>query len=188
VITKRDVAVREKQALTTGDVARYCGVNFRTVIRWIERGHLEAYKLPGRGDNRIPVAGFISFLQRNNMPVPDELLQGGRTLLLLTANEDFSAELASCVRKAGWDCLLLNDPLQFGYRLAEQQPAALVVTSCAAQDSVARLLRDTEQRDRLLLVINQDIDPVTCNDGWHCFQWPRDQQALLALLSGAVSA
>lgn len=187
MITKWDVSVKEKQALTTGDVARFCGVNFRTVIRWIERGHLEAYKLPGRGDNRIPVAGFISFLQRNNMPVPDELLQGGRSLLLLAGQEDYAAELACLVRKAGWDCLLLTDPLQFGYRLAERQPAALVVTSCAAQDSVDRLLRDTEQRDRLLVVINQNIDAITCNDGWHCYQWPRDQQDLLALLSGTQS-
>lgn len=187
-ITKRDVAVKEKQALTTGDVARFCGVNFRTVIRWIERGHLEAYKLPGRGDNRIPVAGFISFLQRNNMPVPDELLHGGHRLLLLTANEDFSAELAACVRKAGWDCLLLNDPLLFGYRLAELQPAALVVTSASAKDSVARLLRDTEQRDRLLLVISEDIESGSCPESWHCFQWPRDQQALLALLSDSSAS
>ncbi|MDO6805884.1 helix-turn-helix domain-containing protein, partial [Wenyingzhuangia sp. 1_MG-2023] len=60
--------VRGKQVLTTGEVAKYCGVNFRTVIRWIERGHLEAYKLPGRGDNRVPVAGFVRFLQSNEMP------------------------------------------------------------------------------------------------------------------------
>lgn len=61
-----------KDALTTGDVAKYCGVNFRTIIRWIEKGYLDAYKLPGRGDNRIPVASFVAFLRSNNMPVPEE--------------------------------------------------------------------------------------------------------------------
>ena len=76
--------MRDKQALTTGEVAKYCGVNFRTVIRWIERGHLEAYKLPGRGDNRIPVDSFVNFLKGNNMPVPDDLMMGGKTLLLLS--------------------------------------------------------------------------------------------------------
>jgi excisionase family DNA binding protein len=53
--------VTDKQALTTGEAAKYCGVNFRTVIRWIERGHLDAYKLPGRGDNRIPVDTFVDY-------------------------------------------------------------------------------------------------------------------------------
>ena len=62
-----------KEALTTGEVAKYCGVNFRTVIRWIEKGYIEAYKLPGRGDNRIPIHSFVTFLNKNNMPVPSDL-------------------------------------------------------------------------------------------------------------------
>ena len=51
----------DKNTLTTGEAAKYCGVNFRTVIRCIERGHLKAYKLPGRGDNRIPVKDCVRF-------------------------------------------------------------------------------------------------------------------------------
>ena len=38
----------KQNVLTTGEAARYCDVNFRTVIRWIEKGYLKAYKLPGR--------------------------------------------------------------------------------------------------------------------------------------------
>lgn len=63
----------EKTCLTTGEAARFCGVNFRTVIRWIKRGHLRAYQLPGRGDNRIETKEFLAFLARNEMPVPEEL-------------------------------------------------------------------------------------------------------------------
>ena len=94
--------MREKQALTTGEVAKYCGVNFRTVIRWIERGHLDAYKLPGRGDNRIPVESFVDFLNNNNMPIPEELDTGGHKLVLLADVDEVSTEIAACVRRAGW--------------------------------------------------------------------------------------
>ena len=59
----------KKKALTTGEVASYCGVNFRTVIRWIEKGYIESFKLPGRGDNRIRVDHFVNFLHHNKMPV-----------------------------------------------------------------------------------------------------------------------
>ncbi len=62
-----------KDALTTGEVAKYCGVNFRTVIRWIEKGYMQAYKLPGRGDNRVPVESLREFMVKNNMPIPEEL-------------------------------------------------------------------------------------------------------------------
>ena len=67
--------MQAKQILTTGEIARYCGVNFRTVIRWIERGRLKAYQLPGRGDNRVTVEDFIDFLKVNSMPIPEEFSQ-----------------------------------------------------------------------------------------------------------------
>lgn len=68
----------ERQVLTTGEVAKYCGVNPRTVIRWIERGHLKAYHLPGRGDSRVEVHDFLSFLREHEMPIPEELLEPSR--------------------------------------------------------------------------------------------------------------
>ena len=51
-----------QRVLTTGEVARFCGVNFRTVLRWIERGQLVAYRLPGRGDHRIKMDDFLAFM------------------------------------------------------------------------------------------------------------------------------
>lgn len=176
--------MREKQALTTGEVAKYCGVNFRTVIRWIERGHLDAYKLPGRGDNRIPVHSFVTFLQSNGMPVPDELTQNSRTLLLLTEHADFASELASFARRAGWEPLLTQDPVQFGYLLAQRQPAAVVVTSPALVESVNRLPRDADSRDALQILLCRELDGRPVPQDWFSAQWPRDQQQLLALLSG----
>ena len=74
-----------KHTLTTGEIAQYCDVNSRTVIRWIKRGHLRAYQLPGRGDNRIALEDFLAFLAAHGMPVPRELSGpsarvGGRTV------------------------------------------------------------------------------------------------------------
>ena len=40
------------KTLTSGEIATYCDVNLRTVIRWIESGKLKGFKLPGRGNNR----------------------------------------------------------------------------------------------------------------------------------------
>ena len=52
---------------TTGQVADLCGVNFRTVIRWVEKGYLNAYALPGRGDRRIEEEELLSFMRQHNM-------------------------------------------------------------------------------------------------------------------------
>ena len=63
----------EKMAFTTGEVASYCGVNFRTVIRWIKRRQLNAYQLPGRGDNRITRDDLVAFMKKYNIPIPREI-------------------------------------------------------------------------------------------------------------------
>ncbi len=61
------------KTFTTGDIALMCDVNLRTVIRWIERGSLQAHKLPGRGNNRVIETDFLQFLHTHGMPVPLEL-------------------------------------------------------------------------------------------------------------------
>jgi excisionase family DNA binding protein len=54
--------------LTTGTVARYCGVSKVTVLRWIEKGNLVAFKLPG-GQNRIHRDDFFAFANKHGIPL-----------------------------------------------------------------------------------------------------------------------
>ena len=54
--------------ITTGTVAKYCGVSKVTVLRWIEKGILVAFKIPG-GQNRIHKDDFLSFLTKFDIPV-----------------------------------------------------------------------------------------------------------------------
>jgi len=58
-----------KDVLTTGDVARTCGVTIRTVIKWFEEGRLEGYKLPGSRDRRFTRPALERFLRANDMPM-----------------------------------------------------------------------------------------------------------------------
>lgn len=181
--------MREKQALTTGEVAKYCGVNFRTVIRWIERGHLDAYKLPGRGDNRIPVESFVDFLNNNNMPVPDELDTGGHKLVLLADVDEISPEIAACVRRAGWDLLVTQDPVYFGFLISQNQPAAIAVTRPEYQVSVQRIMKDAEAKDILCVSISTSTDGNQgFHDGWLHLRWPQDQQQFILQLTSNIAA
>jgi excisionase family DNA binding protein len=54
--------------LTTGAVARYCGVSKVTVLRWIEKGNLAAFRLPG-GQNRIHRDDFYTFANKHSIPI-----------------------------------------------------------------------------------------------------------------------
>jgi excisionase family DNA binding protein len=64
---KKEPDIEFPEYFTTGIVARYCGVSKVTVLRWIEKGDLMAFKLPG-GQNRIDKADFYTFAQRYSIP------------------------------------------------------------------------------------------------------------------------
>ena len=53
---------------TTGNVARHCGVSKVTVLRWIEKGDLIAFRLPG-GQNRIHRDEFYTFATKYSIPI-----------------------------------------------------------------------------------------------------------------------
>ncbi|HPN88925.1 MAG TPA: response regulator [Candidatus Omnitrophota bacterium] len=61
----------QKRPLTTGEIAEYCHVTNRAVLKWIEEGSLRAYRTPGN-HSRVSVEDFLEFLKVYNMPVPDE--------------------------------------------------------------------------------------------------------------------
>jgi CheY-like chemotaxis protein len=116
-----------KRNLTTGDIAKLCGVNFRTVIRWIQRGHLKAFQLPGRGDNRVQVADFIEFLNENDMPVPEELMPVGRRVLIVEGDEKIAAAVEKSLRGSGFETQVATDGFQAGAMAGSFNPGVMIV-------------------------------------------------------------
>lgn len=68
----RRTKLNGKVSVTVGSIAGYCMVSPATVRRWIHGGELSATELPS-GQFRVSLDDFREFLQRNNMPVSDEL-------------------------------------------------------------------------------------------------------------------
>jgi two-component system, OmpR family, response regulator VicR len=61
-----------KRPLTTGQIAQYCHVTHRGVLKWVESGKLRAYRTPGK-HSRVSIEDFLRFLKQYNMPIPGEL-------------------------------------------------------------------------------------------------------------------
>ncbi|HEY9050116.1 MAG TPA: response regulator [Gammaproteobacteria bacterium] len=113
--------------LTTGDIAKYCQVNFRTVIRWIERGLLKAHQLPGRGDNRVKVEDFIVFLHTNNMPIPDELVLDGRRVLIVEDDEVVAKVIEKALQHAGYETRIALSGFHAGIEVNDFSPSLVTL-------------------------------------------------------------
>ncbi len=113
--------------LTTGDVAKYCGVNFRTVIRWIEKGYLVAYRLPGRGDNRIKLEDFLGFLREYGMPIPEEFQELRRRVLVVEDDLATSQLIVKALERNGFAASTARDGFEAGMMLGLVQPAVMTL-------------------------------------------------------------
>ena len=73
--------------LTTGEIANYCHVTYRAVLKWIVAGKLKAYRTPGQ-HSRVEIEGFLDFLKEYNMPIPDEFTAGNGRKKILIVDDD----------------------------------------------------------------------------------------------------
>ena len=60
--------------ITTGFVAERCGVSSVTVLRWIEKGLLSAFRLPD-GHYRIHRDNFSKFLAKHSIPIGEHMFK-----------------------------------------------------------------------------------------------------------------
>lgn len=58
----------DKKGFTTGEVADLCHVTIPTVIKWIESGELEGFKIPGSKNRRITRESLLEFMNRYHIP------------------------------------------------------------------------------------------------------------------------
>ena len=114
-------------SLTTGEIADYCGVNLRTVIRWIDKGHLLAYKLPGRGNNRVRLVDFLSFIDRHGMPLPEGLRAYGNRVLVVEDDRPMAESIARLLHAGGYDVRIALDGFQAGDALRVFLPALMTL-------------------------------------------------------------
>lgn len=117
----------EKKTLTTGEIAKYCGVHFRTVIRWIEKGHLKAYQLPGRGDNRVNLEDFLNFLQSHEMPIPEDLKGHSKRVLVVDDELRMANAIERVLKRGGYEVQSAQDGFQAGVLLGTFCPSVITL-------------------------------------------------------------
>jgi len=83
---------RNKEVLTTGEVARICRVAPRTVTKWFDSGQLHGYRIPGSKDRRIPLNQLVRFMRQNNMPL-EAVAHFSKTRVLIVDDEGEIVEM-----------------------------------------------------------------------------------------------
>ncbi len=178
----------KKQVLTSGEAAKICGVNFRTILRWVEKGILKAHKLPGRGDTRIQIEDLVDFLNQNNMPIPDELVPKNK-VLIVDDDPSMTATIQRIVKREGFETLIANNGFEAGTALTTFQPHIVTLDlKMPGVDGfqVIKHMRETLKVKTQILVISaaskQDLQKaVTCGAN-QAIAKPFDNEELLSII------
>lgn len=119
------------KTLKPGEIAQYCDVHHRTVSRWIANGQLKGHKLPGRGNYRVQLDDFLSFLEQHRMPIPEALTTETQfistTVLIVSNDQIFTAAISSALGVNGYEVLIASGSFEAGVKLMQFKPELIIL-------------------------------------------------------------
>jgi len=113
--------------LTTGEVAEICGVNFRTAMRWIDRGLLQAYRLPGRGDRRVLREELDRFMADSGIPKQSAGIALPRRVLIADDEPSMARAIERVLRAAKFETAIAANGFEAGAMLPTYKPGLLTL-------------------------------------------------------------
>jgi excisionase family DNA binding protein len=118
---------RQKDVLTTGEVARICNVAPRTVSKWFDSGKLRGYRIPGSKDRRIPLQQLIRFMRAHGMPL-DGLNSGITRVLVVEGDRDVAELLSTALaRDAGYEVRTAHTAFEGGAAAEAFKPQIILL-------------------------------------------------------------
>ncbi len=126
--------------LTTYQISQMVNVDITTVIDWIDKGMLKAYKTPG-GHRRIKWDELIEFIKKYEMPIPDVIATSSamslrdaavaipKKILIVDDNEDILEFISRAIKKFIKNVKIetITEGFIAGKRIAEFKPDLLVL-------------------------------------------------------------
>ncbi|MBI4371581.1 MAG: response regulator [Elusimicrobia bacterium] len=117
-----------ERAFSTFQAARLCGVFHTTVINWVNKGKLKARLTPG-GHRRIPLSALVPFMKEHEMPIPSDIEDERRHLLVLDDEPMLARLIESGVagRKDRCAVRVADNPVEALVLIGQRVPDLLIM-------------------------------------------------------------
>ncbi|MFW6011944.1 MAG: response regulator [Desulfosalsimonas sp.] len=79
------------EVFTVFKASKYCNVSPKTIINWIDAGHIKAYRTPG-GHRRINSKDLEEFMRRQGIPIPETVEDDDRRRILVVDDDPIIVE------------------------------------------------------------------------------------------------
>ena len=118
-----------EDVLTVFKASQQCNVSPKTIINWIESGHIKAYKTVG-GHRRINRSDLEAFMRKQGIPIPDVKESAGRKKILVVDDDPIIVETivqALEEDEADYEVISASDGFEAGLQVNHFGPDLLIL-------------------------------------------------------------
>ena len=115
--------------LTVFQASNYCRVSPKTIINWIEAGHINAYKTVG-GHRRIKRSNLEEFMKKQGIPIPDKEDISERKRILIVDDDAIIVEtIVQALEEEEYDYEIISasDGFEAGLQVNHFRPHLIIL-------------------------------------------------------------
>lgn len=118
-----------EDTMTVFTASKYCNVSSKTIINWVEAGHIKAYKTVG-GHRRIKKYDLESFMRDQGIPVPEQKEETNRKKILVVDDDLIIVEsIVQALEEDEFDYEVISasDGFEAGLQVTHFNPDILIL-------------------------------------------------------------
>jgi len=150
--------------LTVFKASKQCNVSPKTIINWIESGHITAYKTVG-GHRRIKQSDLVAFMTKQGIPIPEDMSVEGRTRILVVDDDPIIVEtIVQSLEEDehDYEVISASDGFEAGIQVNHFKPHLLILDimmpDIKGYEVCKKIKGDEETKDIKIIVLSAYLD------------------------------
>jgi len=150
--------------LTVFQASKHCNVSPKTIINWIEAGHINAYKTVG-GHRRIKKSDLEDFMRKQGIPLPEKELNSERKRILIVDDDPIIVETivqALEEEEYNYEIVSASDGFEAGLQVNHFKPHLLILDimmpDIKGYEVCRRIKTNEETKDTKIIVLSAYLD------------------------------
>ncbi len=144
--------------LTFFKASKHCNVSPKTIINWIEAGHIKAYKTVG-GHRRIKREDLEIFMKKQGIPIPGQDQDQGRKRILVVDDDPIIVETIVQALKEDkhyYEVFSASDGFEAGLKVKEFKPHLMILDIMMPGikgDEVCKKIKSNSETENIKILI-----------------------------------
>ena len=150
--------------LTVFKASKQCNVSPKTIINWIESGHITAYKTVG-GHRRIKKADLVAFMTKQGIPISEDAPVEERIRILVVDDDPIIVEtIVQSLEEDehDYEVISASDGFEAGIQVSHFKPHLLILDimmpDIKGYEVCKKIKGDEETKDIKIIVLSAYLD------------------------------